>query len=69
MNDKNEIIRLCGKSGFQPADLVNLRNLYHKYINSGAAICLSCPSSLQHYVKVFQANKDNMLKKIDNGTQ
>jgi len=61
-----EIKRLCDKSSFKADDLVSLRNLYVKYIDSKANICLSCPSNLRHHIKIFQQNKDNMIKKVEN---
>ena len=66
MSDELDIIRLCGKSTFKPEDLVTLRNLYHRYIDSRAGICLSCPSGLRHYINTFKLLKNNMLQKIQN---
>lgn len=64
MTEQEEIERLCNKSGFQPDDINSLINLYLKYIDKNASICTSCPSALRHFIKVFQANKDNMINKI-----
>jgi hypothetical protein len=61
--EKNEIIRLTNKTSFSPNDLVSLRNLYLKYINKKANICLSCPGALRHFVKVFQEHSPIILKK------
>lgn len=62
-----EVERLCGKTSFQPNDLASLVNLYRKYINKNAAICMSCTGSLRAAVKVFQSNKVNMLNQINKG--
>ena len=62
-----EINRLCDKSSFQPNDLATLVNLYKKHLNPDAAICMSCTGSLRAIVNTFQQNKDNMIKKINDG--
>lgn len=67
--DRAEIIRICAKSSFNNTDLVSMRNLFMRYINNKALICLSCPSSLRHYIKVFQENKQMMLSKIPDESQ
>jgi len=63
MSDTEQIIRLCDLTSFRGNDLVILKNLYLKYINNKALICMSCPGNLKHHIKSFQQNKENMLKK------
>ena len=64
MDDSERIIQLCRQSSFQGNDLIDMRNLYVKYINNKFSVCLHCPGPLRHMVTVFQQHEDIMLYKL-----
>jgi len=56
--------KLAGQTSFRGPDILIMKNLYSKYINSNHRVCISCPGSVNHMINVFRHFKDITIIKI-----